>query len=287
MSRRYILAVLAGALLAAGCEREAQAPQTAAPVAALAPASATPTRPPLAVYLADDTGLGELKSLNVPIDAETRLAVLVRDPQGRPAADQPLSVSSRTGNALSDAAPVSGPDGYARFMVAAIVPGRDVITVRSPFGALGLTLDVGQDVQAAAPEHAPVSDTGNGELPSPADALSWDVLAKVKWTEKDGLPSPRFNKEQLALDGQEVVLPGFMLPLDQTPKQKHFLLSRTPPSCFYCMPGGPEEVVEVLAAEGLAFSMDPFVLKGRLELLKSNEMGLFYRLKDARVAPRD
>ena len=38
-----------------------------------------------------------------------------------------------------------------------------------------------------------------------------------------------------------------MMPLDQTAKQKRFLLASFPPHCPFCMPGGPESMVEVIA----------------------------------------
>ena len=54
-----------------------------------------------------------------------------------------------------------------------------------------------------------------------------------------------------------------MLPLEPGEKHKRFLLSANVPSCPFCMPGGPESLVEVLCKEPIAFNMEPIVISGR------------------------
>jgi len=97
-----------------------------------------------------------------------------------------------------------------------------------------------------------------------------------------GLLEPMFSDELRELNGREVKVQGFMMPLDNSEKQQHFLVSRTPPSCFYCLPGGPESVIEVKAQRPMEFSFDPVVLSGDMQLVENSDMGLFYRLEDAR-----
>ena len=86
---------------------------------------------------------------------------------------------------------------------------------------------------------------------APADdrgaAVPWEVLAQVTVTKQKDRYVPEFSKQIAALDKREVKLRGFMLPLEQGARQKHFLLSAQPPECAFCMPGTAEQFAEVLA----------------------------------------
>jgi hypothetical protein len=73
-----------------------------------------------------------------------------------------------------------------------------------------------------------------------------------------------------------------MLPLDQKKEQQHFLLTANPPTCFFCLPGGAESIVEVKCARPVDFVMDPIVMRGRLEVVENHEFGLIYRMTQAR-----
>jgi hypothetical protein len=78
-----------------------------------------------------------------------------------------------------------------------------------------------------------------------------------------------------------VKLQGFMMPLDMGEKQKRFILTSMPPSCAFCMPGGPDQLVEVQAKAPVKYGFDPIVLTGRFQVLRDDPMGLSYRLVDA------
>ena len=114
---------------------------------------------------------------------------------------------------------------------------------------------------------------------------SWDTMAQVRLVKQDGRYVPEFEAAVLELAGTEIQLKGFMLPLDQSPKQAHFLLSANPVAeCFFCLPGGPESLVEVKLDGEIDFSYDPIAIAGTLELLEDDPMGMYYRLVSARVA---
>jgi uncharacterized protein len=115
--------------------------------------------------------------------------------------------------------------------------------------------------------------------------VSWETLAQVRLVREGATFIPRFEAGVQRLSGQRVRVQGFMLPLDQSGAQSHFVLSANPvANCFYCMPGGPESMIEIRAARALEFSYDPITLVGTLELLRDDPMGMYYRLKDATVA---
>jgi hypothetical protein len=122
-------------------------------------------------------------------------------------------------------------------------------------------------------------------LPASAQMdVPWERLAQVKLVKESGKFVPEFQEPVQQLSGEEIQLRGFMLPLDQAPRQAHFILSANPVAdCFYCMPGGPETLVEVKLGTAVEFSYDPIVISGRLELLKDDPMGMYYRLTEARL----
>lgn len=124
-----------------------------------------------------------------------------------------------------------------------------------------------------------------GALPAfPQMDVPWERLAQVKLVKEAGKFVPQFQEPVQQLSGEEIQLRGFMLPLDQAPRQAHFILSANPVAdCFFCMPGGPETLVEVKLGTGVEFSYDPIVISGRLELLTDDPMGMYYRLTEARL----
>jgi len=111
--------------------------------------------------------------------------------------------------------------------------------------------------------------------------LSWAVLSSVKVREEPTRVRPLFSPELRALHGRTVRVQGFMMPLDTAPRQRHFLLSAVPTSCPFCIPAGPEGMVEVKARAGVRYGIEPVIVEGRLTLLDNDEYGLFYRLTEA------
>jgi hypothetical protein len=116
---------------------------------------------------------------------------------------------------------------------------------------------------------------------SPKGLVSWKTLAQVEEVKVDNRIVPKFSAQITALDNKEVRLQGFMMPLEPGTKQKRFLLSANVPSCPFCMPGGPDSLIEVLCNKPIAFSMAPIVISGRLSVLKDDPTGLWYRVTEA------
>lgn len=110
-------------------------------------------------------------------------------------------------------------------------------------------------------------------------ALAWPALSRVRVT--GGRPA--FDRAVAALNGREVRLTGFMLPLEPTPRQQHFLITAIPMTdCFYCIPSGPESFVEIRMAAPVAFTYERVTIAGRLTLLTTDPVG-FYRITGARL----
>jgi hypothetical protein len=118
-------------------------------------------------------------------------------------------------------------------------------------------------------------------LPERKDVVSWKLLAQVELVKVKDRFQPQFSSGVAALDAKEVRIQGFMMPLEMGEKQSHFILSATPQDCSFCMPGGPESLVEVKTKQPIAYGVAPVVLSGKLAVLKQDPTGVFYRLTDA------
>lgn len=151
--------------------------------------------------------------------------------------------------------------------------------------------------QLAAPlgGAAPASPLGSGagyhspDSPIPPlqereGVLSWKLLGSVKTRAERQRLRPIFPADVRALDRQIVKVQGFMMPLDASERQHHFLLLAVPTTCSFCIPAGPEGLVEVRAKTPVRYSVDPVVVEGRLSVLDNDPYGLFYRLTEAQPA---
>ena len=122
-----------------------------------------------------------------------------------------------------------------------------------------------------------------GADPAPAGTIPWQLLQSTRTVQKANKKfGPDFPKAVKDLDKQQVKLYGFMMPLDQAKKQKRFLLSAYPPHCSFCLTGGPESLVEVLADVPVEFTFEPVVVAGRLAVLEDDVV--YYRLTNATAA---
>ena len=118
-------------------------------------------------------------------------------------------------------------------------------------------------------------------LPQRSDVVPWPVLTSVKTKVEKNKVVPVFRPEQLALNQKPQRIQGFMMPLQPGEKQTHFLLSSVPLTCGFCVPGGPESMVEVRTRDAVRYTMDPVVVEGRFAVLPDDPYGLYYRVTDA------
>lgn len=125
------------------------------------------------------------------------------------------------------------------------------------------------------------SDFSAQILPERAGVVSWRTLAQVSPVKQGARMVPSFSKDILALDNKDTRVQGFMIPLDVGDKQKRFLLTAVPPHCSFCLPAGPDAVVEIVAKSPVRYTFDPIVVAGRFAVLKDDAAGLLYRLSDA------
>jgi hypothetical protein len=119
-------------------------------------------------------------------------------------------------------------------------------------------------------------------LPDMDGVVSWRTLKQVEMVKLKDKFVPQFSDGILALDKKEVKLRGFMLPLSMGEQQTHFILAALPPTCAFCLPGGPDSIVEVRSKTPVRYTFEPVTVTGRFSLIKDDPMGLMYRLTDAR-----
>ena len=118
-------------------------------------------------------------------------------------------------------------------------------------------------------------------LPERNDVVSWKTLSHVELVKQKDRYVPQFAAAVAALDKKEIKVQGFMMPLQVGDKQTHFVLTAMPQTCSFCMPGGPEAMVEVKSKSAVKYTFEPVVLTGKLAVLKDDPTGVFYRLTDA------
>ncbi len=113
-------------------------------------------------------------------------------------------------------------------------------------------------------------------------AALWNLLRNVTYKATNIFYEAHFSDELQALEGQEVSLKGFIIPLEESLESTHFVLSYFPyASCFFCGGSGPESVVEVHAQKPVAFTDKPVVIRGILRLNSDDPEQLFFALDDA------
>ncbi len=140
-------------------------------------------------------------------------------------------------------------------------------------GASGVPSGTGAGVHSPNSPIAPLQERN--------DVVPWSVLTDVKTKVEKNRILPVFSSPVMALNQKSQRIQGFMMPLDPGEKQKHFLLSSVPLSCSFCVPGGPESMVEVKTKTPVKYSLEPVVVEGVFAVLKDDPYGLYYRINDA------
>ena len=143
----------------------------------------------------------------------------------------------------------------------------------SPIGDAGVPMGTGVGYHSPNSPFAPLAPR--------ADVLPWSVLSTTKTRVEKNRVLPVFTSSVQALDQKSERIQGFMMPLEPGEKQKHFLLSAVPLTCSFCLPGGPESMVEVKTKKPVKYAMEAVVVEGQFAVLKDDPYGLFYRITEA------
>ena len=164
-----------------------------------------------------------------------------------------------------------------------------VLRLAALAAAAGLSL-----AAAAQPMSPPIAGSGRGvhdprspfkPIEEKDGIVSWKLLSSVQTRTEKNRVVPIFPAPVQALNAKTVKVQGFMMPLEPGENQKHFLISSVPTTCSFCVPAGPEGLIEVRSKTPVKYSLEPVVLEGKLAVLEKDPYGLFYRVTDAVPAP--
>lgn len=117
---------------------------------------------------------------------------------------------------------------------------------------------------------------------------NWAKLAKISYDKTEDeygeIYVPKFGPEIKKLNGQVIVLEGFIVPFDGLFEPQKIIVSALPiASCFFCGGSGPETVAEVYLKEPVKYTAKAVRVTGRLELNDKDYNQLMYILKDAKM----
>lgn len=125
---------------------------------------------------------------------------------------------------------------------------------------------------------------------SAQEETSWtdlmDITFKDVYLESEDMYVyyPMFKEKQKSLEGKEIAITGYIIPVDVEMNQ--YVLSAFPfSSCFFCGNAGPESVMAVyFRSDDRTFQTDErLTLVGELELNDTDIDELVYVLRNARV----
>ncbi|HEX4872231.1 MAG TPA: DUF3299 domain-containing protein [Nevskiaceae bacterium] len=254
-------------------------PYAAAPASELAPAAAdtppaAPDNSPPMLRVLSEGGVEENGELVV--DAYQKdlvyLGVSLETEAGSPLAQRPVAIRASGQTKVIRGAEATDADGYLEFQLLAANQGRESVIVEAAGLTQRFVLNVKPNQQLEWIKQAEAKGL-----------TSWDLLMQADLTIDQNTVRASFPAPLQTLGGKTVKIAGFMLPLDATPEQRHFLLSANPPSCYFHMPGGPSTVVEVFSEQAIPGSFEPLVIEGRLELVPESTFGVVYKLQQAKV----
>ncbi len=123
-----------------------------------------------------------------------------------------------------------------------------------------------------------------------AQEYMWKTLGKITYKKEYDemlgfkVDVPIFSPEVQKLEGKQVTIKGYIIPVEGYKSHKEFIFSAYPYSmCFFCGGAGPETVLEVKAKSPVAFTADPITIKGTLHLNSTDINRLMYSLSNAEM----
>ena len=177
---------------------------------------------------------------------------------------------------------MAGVSAWAQLPASSVPPAGGLSSPIGSAPAGGLSSPVGQPpagVGTGAGFHDPRS--AFKPLQERDGVVSWKLLGAVKAKVEKNKVLPVFPPDVRALNAQPVKVQGFMMPLEPGERQRHFLLSAVPTTCSFCVPAGPEGLVEVRTKEPVRYTVEAVTVQGRFMVLNDDKYGLFYRVADA------
>lgn len=128
------------------------------------------------------------------------------------------------------------------------------------------------------------------QINAQAESNTWKTLGKITYKkEYDELMGfkvdvPVFSDEIKELEGKEVKIKGYIIPVEGYKSHKEFIFSAYPYNmCFFCGGAGPETVMEVSASEPVKYTAEQIEIQGILTLNDSDVNRLMYIMTDVKL----
>jgi len=121
------------------------------------------------------------------------------------------------------------------------------------------------------------------------DEGAWNTLSMVTFQrtfdEEFGMDveKPIISPLVQALDGKEIEVEGYIIPLTGKIKQSHFMISKfTQNMCFFCGKAGPETAAQVFTkdAKKIPFTDNKVRVRGILRVNATDVTSLLYTIED-------
>jgi hypothetical protein len=124
---------------------------------------------------------------------------------------------------------------------------------------------------------------------APATENLWKTLSRITYVKEYDeflgfkVDKPVFSEAIKALEGKEVTVKGFIIPVEGYKGHKEFIFSAFPyANCFFCGGAGPESVMEVTALEPINYTAESITLKGKLVLNSQDVNKLMFAITGAK-----
>ncbi|MEM6810325.1 MAG: hypothetical protein AAGA41_06710 [Pseudomonadota bacterium] len=202
------------------------------------------------------------------------LAVRIETPDGAPVSGAKATTSLKGTSLVVDSSEAllttSDDYGIVEIVVLAGQMGLDLLTVQVGDAKTEVVLNVLSLAAAGVPA-----------LPEVERGIPWSDLMQARVRYEGGSIAADFPNVISQRAGETVRIAGFMTPLQAENSQRWFLLTSSPPHCYFDIPGGPAGTVEVLAPDGIEVSWEPIIVEGRFEPVELGK-GAVYKLHDAK-----
>lgn len=123
--------------------------------------------------------------------------------------------------------------------------------------------------------------------PLMAQENMWKTLSRITYKKEYDemlgfkVDVPVFSQDVKNLEGKQVTIKGYIIPVEGYKSHKEFIFSAYPYNmCFFCGGAGPETVLEVQAKTPIPFTADPITIKGTLHLNATDINRLMYSLSN-------
>ena len=203
------------------------------------------------------------------------VSVVVKTGDGRPVEGAAIDLKLTGGSRLVQ------PDELSDRATTDVIGLVEFAVVGGPMGLDQVDLSIGDAKETVLFNVISLRAAGFPALPEVEGGLTWGELMSARVRYEDMSLVADFPKSISERSGEVVRVSGFMMPLDPNLKQRRFLLTSSPPSCFFHVPGGPSGAIEVLSEVGIEASWDPVVIEGRFEPQSTSKIGVVYRVLDA------